>query len=106
MNAPLWTAHLNSQSPRYKEWREIFLTDEVKLQSPIPLNARLGEEQTKIYAINVGDLDEATLGRLMTNIAGKFGVSEEMVAAQIEKDACFPIRESDVIVAFSMRAFI
>lgn len=104
---PLWTAHLDPHSPRYADWKKIFLdSDEVKISSPLPFKATLGAEQTRVYAIRIGDMNAETLARLMTSIAERFGVSEEAVKQQIETDAHFPIREEDVIVAFSSRAFI
>lgn len=104
---PLWTAHLNPHSPRYADWKKIFVdSDDLKISSPLPVGATLGEEKTRIYAIRIGDLDPATLARLVSFMAARFGTTEEIVAKQIEADAHFPIREEDVIVAFSSRAFI
>lgn len=102
----LWRASLNPSSPRYVEWRKIFDTDEIPITSPFPIKAKLGEEEDMIHAIDWRMLDGLTSERLIEYIANKFAVTPAEVEKQIDEDAHFPIRASDVIISMSPRAFI
>lgn len=102
----LWRASLNPSSPRYIEWRKIFASDDIPIVSPFPIKAKLGEETDMIYAICWDELDGPTADRLVDYMAEKFNASPITVAEQIESDSHFPIRASDVIIAFSPRAFM
>lgn len=106
-NTPqLWHASLNPSSPRYLDWRKIFSSDEIPILSPFPVKATLGEEQEMVYALDWQAMDGDTSIRLIAFIANKFSVTTHEVERQIEDDGVFPIRQSDVIVSYSMKSFI
>lgn len=109
MSAPLWWAHLRDDSPRYATWREILGDGDVPLKSPSSFFADLGdpvvEGDVECYVLDWAGMKPAQKQRLADFIAQKFGCS--LNDALLEGDArSYPIRESDVIVAFSLRAFI
>src|SRR5215467_3557480 len=99
----LWMATLNSESPRYAEWRLILGGDDVPLYSPADFTALFGKESVRVYRLNVDMLHKEQLDRLINHVAEKFRVYPHEVREAIKKDG-FPIRWEDVIVAFSMRA--
>ena len=102
----LWRAVLNPSSSRYLEWRKIFDTDTVPLQSPFPIKAKINGVTEMVHVLDWDAIDGPTSDRLYAYIAEKFGVTELDVAKQVEEDAAFPIRAADVIVTMSPRSFI
>lgn len=102
----LWDAHLFPQSPRYAEWERILGTNEVPLRSSMPFRATLGEDSDSVYLLDTEKLSPEQRSRLIQHVAKKFGAEQAEVAAQLDQDRHFPIREADVVVAFSMRAFL
>lgn len=102
----LWWASLSQQSPRYAEWHRILGSDEVPLLSPFPAEAVLGEEMTNVYALDWQNLDGEASQRLLEFLANKFGVETKVIEADLDRDGHFPIREQDVTVCYSMRAFL
>lgn len=107
MSNQLWTAHLNPDSPRFEIWRQILAGDSVPLASPRTWRANFGDAETNvsIFKLDVAALTVEQRARLVNWIAESFG--ESPTRANQEIDAVgFPIREVDVIVGFSLRAFI
>jgi hypothetical protein len=103
---PLWAAHLNPNSPRYETWARILAGDEVPLVKPVASRANLGDEKNvEVYVLDIQRLTADQRDRLVQWVAEKFGVPPAAVNEQLESVG-FPIREADVIVAFSMRAFL
>jgi hypothetical protein len=114
----LWWATLNPGSPRYRIWREILDQDEVPIKHYAPAKATLGvpmteravgtpvmEENVEVYALDLQELGSAQIRRLAAFVSEKFSTPVDQVEATIRIEG-FPIRAEDVIVAFSMRAFL
>jgi uncharacterized protein YggU (UPF0235/DUF167 family) len=108
--SPLWSASLNPQSPRYQDWLSIFGDANVSLPivSPQASQALLGPEQQKdlVYLLDWDNIEEPAASNLIEFLAKKFAVAESEVEAQLGRDRLFPIRTSDVLVSFSLRAFL
>jgi hypothetical protein len=105
----LWSATLNPSSPRYHEWHAILGGNDVPLLSPRESEAQLGAETDQVYLLNVPALSEQQLNRLINHLAKKFGAACDATLDEIRsevKSKGMPIRYADVIVAFSMRAFV
>lgn len=102
----LWSATLNPSSPRYLDWRKVFTSDSVPVLSPFPVKAILGNEEGLVYALDWDAMDGDTSERLIDFIAKKFNTTKKEVERQINDDGVFPIRESDVIVSYSLKSFI
>lgn len=102
----LWEATLDPNSPRYNDWKQILESEKVPIKSPAAFECKLGENETdQVYALDIPKLDDGQFRRLVEFIQKKFGVTETEVEAELFRRG-FPIRDSDVIVAFSMRAFL
>jgi hypothetical protein len=107
MNTEYWRASLNPSSPRYIEWRNIFSSDDIPLVSPFPMKAKLGPEDPQfIYLLNWHEIVGDESDRLIAFVVERFKVSPLEAASRIEQDGVFPIRQADVIVSFSPRAFL
>jgi len=102
----LWEALLNQASPRYLDWRVILDGDDVPLKSPIPRQAQLeGDGNDEVYILDLDRLTGEQFERLVFLVARKFNAPHAQVWQAIKAEG-FPIRSSDVIVAFDLRAFI
>jgi hypothetical protein len=109
MSAPLWWAHLNSSSPRYATWREILGDRDVPLKSPGSFETDLGdpisERDVECYLLDWAGMKAAQKYKLAEFISQKFGCSLSDALTEGDERS-YPIRAADVIVAFSLRAFI
>jgi hypothetical protein len=106
LSNPLWTACLLSSSPRYEQWRQILGCDSVPLESPQRYLANLGPERdVVIYKLSVAELKPDQRERLVSWLVGRFGGDPADIERELSERG-FPIRESDVIVAFSLRPFL
>lgn len=102
----LWWATLSTRSPRYAEWRAVLDTDEVPLVGPNAISATLeGIGKHQVYLLDLNKLSSEQRDRLVLHVAKKFRVDPEQVAISMRCEG-FPIREEDVIVAFSIRAVV
>ena len=108
MRTELWNAKLNPSSPRYLDWRRIFDTDDIPLTSPFPFKTKLGDlpDLEMVYLLNWLEIDEPASDRLIDFVAVKFNVPHVEVEDQLNMDGVFPIRQADVLVSFSLRAFL
>ena len=107
MSGRLWKAYLNFQSPRLATWVRI-LGDryaQVPLCDPKIVRAKLGETEAEVYQLDVEKLSPAQRGKLIAWISETFGDPIDEVQAELERNG-FPIRAEDVVVEFSLRAFI
>lgn len=102
----LWWAHLFRGSPRYCEWHLVLASDDVPLVSCCEQRATLDKPDVPVYLVDVKQLSEDQRRRLARVVAVKFGAREDEVRGEFEANGHFPIRSEDVIVAFSLRAFI
>lgn len=102
----LWEASLNKQSPRYADWLHILGTDRVTLLSPKTAKTQLGEEACEVYLLDWQDMDEEQSRRLLDFLAKKFGVEASAIEKDLDATGHFPIREADVTIFYSMRAFL
>jgi hypothetical protein len=107
MSNQLWTAHLQPSSPRFEAWAKILGGDTVPLVSPRTYRANFGDQEinVSIYKLDIGALTVEQRKRLVNFIAETFGAAPAVIDQELETIG-FPIREVDVIVGFSLRAFI
>lgn len=103
----LWWATLNPRSPRYQEWVRILGMEnaEVPLDSPREFTAQLGEEKVGVYRLKVTALSNEQVARLVGFLALKFDASAEEIMKDLSASG-MPIRAADVIVSYSIRAFL
>jgi hypothetical protein len=102
----LYHVILNSSSPRFDAWQKIFDGEEIPLQSCWSGPTDLGPEKgVRVYVLDIPRLTAGQRDRLVQWTAEKFGVAPVLIEEQLDSIG-FPIRECDVIVAFSLRAFI
>lgn len=101
----LWEAYLIPGSPHYREWLEILGTDEVPLISPADGEALLGNEPDRVHLVDISKLSAEQFARLVRYVSTNFQANPDEVAKEI-KAVGFPIRTCDVVVAFSLRAFL
>jgi len=102
----LWWASLNQSSPRYRDWFSILGTDKVPLLSPHTGKTKLGEEEANVYLLDWQHLDQEQSDRLLAFLANKFAVDASVIESDLDETGHFPIREADVTVFYSMRAFL
>jgi hypothetical protein len=104
---PLWTAHLNPHSPRYKDWQRILGSDDVPLLDPKTYRANFGKEESEveIHKLDWQGMSVDQKDRLVAWVAQQFNVHRAEARAELNQRG-FPIRAADVIVAFSLRAII
>lgn len=102
----LWHATLNPSSPRYRDWRKIFESDEIPLINSVAHKARLGDEEDTVYLLNWFEIigDEST--RMLQFFADKFKCTEDEVEKQFDHDGHIPIRTSDVTIIYKLAAFL
>lgn len=98
---------LVSSSPRYEEWHKIFEDDEVPIEPRRPYPATFGNEPGSImvYDLAIPELRPVSRERLVDFCVKKFGDSRTEVYREIDSKG-FPIREEDVTIPRSLRAFI
>jgi hypothetical protein len=102
----LWWAHLCEGSPRYQEWKKILGSNDVPLKSAASGHTQLGpEEKVEVYEVAISKLDAGQRQRLVDFIQERFRETREAVEQNLDEEG-FPIRAEDVLVAFSLRAFI
>jgi len=102
----LWEATLNSSSPRYDKWRTILDSDRVPLLTPMAITAVLGGEKDTVYLLDWQDMDEESSDRLVDYICSRFSEERQAVISELDRTGEFPIRTSDVIISYSVRAFL
>lgn len=103
--AELWSATLDPNSPRYEDWKEILGSEIVPLKSPSAFRTKLGDDPDEVYALDLKAFTAQQTDRLVSFVRKKFGAEDDEVREQLHVNG-FPIREADVIVAFSLRAFL
>jgi hypothetical protein len=102
----LWEATLNDKSPRYADWLAILGSSKVPLKSTTSFECRLGETgRDRVYALDLADLSVPQHDRLVKFICMKSGLNRPEVLDELIKKG-FPIRTSDVVLTFSLRAFL
>jgi hypothetical protein len=106
MSNDLWHATLNPSSPRYLSWRKIFPSDDIPIRSPIPVKAKLDGDPEEIYLLDWIEMGDYESEKLIAFVVEKFQTTRAIAVAQLDSDEFFPIRKADVLVSFSMRAFL
>lgn len=101
----LWSATLDPHSPRYEQWKEILGSEIVPLKHPGAFNCKLGDDKEEVYALDLKAFTPQAIDRLVAFVCQKFKAEEDEVRNELKVNG-FPIRDEDVIVAFSLRAFI
>ena len=102
----LWKATLNPSSPRYLEWRKIFESDDIPLINPLVFEAILGNERDKSHLLDWHNIIGDESDRLLDYFAKKYKVRTEELEKEFDNTGHIPIRASDVIISYSVRAFI
>ena len=106
MSHQLWNATLNPSSPRYIEWRKIFERDEIPLISPVAFAAVLGNERDTVHLLNWHDIVGEESDRLLAYFAQKYKRPVDQIEKEFDDTGHIPIRASDVVIHYSLRAFI
>lgn len=106
MNHQMWKATLNPSSPRYLEWRKIFESDDVPLISPLTFSAKLGTQSDFVHLLDWHNIVGDESDRLLKYFSDKFHVPEDDLLREFDSTGHIPIRQSDVIISYSLRAFI
>jgi hypothetical protein len=106
MNNQLWKATLNPSSPRYREWRKIFDTDDIQLISPLTFTAKLGTQTDYIHLLDWHNIIGEESDRMLQYFSQKFSVPIDQIEKEFDETGHVPIRASDVIISYSVRAFI
>lgn len=101
----LWSATLDPNSPRYHHWKEILGSEKVPITSPRAFKTKLGDEEDEVYSLNLRALTPEAFDRLVAFVRENFRAKEDEVRHELLTNG-FPIRDADVIVAFSLRAFL
>ncbi len=101
----LWQATLDPHSPRHDSWFRILESEKVPLTSPASFETQLGPEKAEVYRIDVPALTSEQRRRLIEFIGSTFGPKLGDILDELGKNG-FPIRASDVIMSFSLRAFL
>lgn len=103
----LWTATLNSASPRYTDWRRIFGGDSVPLLDCKTYRANFGKEERDVetHKLDWANMTAEQKDRLVIWVCKKFNVERSAARAELNSVG-FPIRAADVTVAISYRALI
>jgi hypothetical protein len=98
------TATIARDSPRYRTWLDIFGTDTVRIEWPVPHTARLpGIDEALVYKVHVPSLTRDQRRRLIAHIAAEFGETPEAVEEGLDEEEGLPILAEDVTVLFDGR---
>lgn len=102
----LFSAILKPSTPNFDVWVKVFGSTEVPLQSPVATRADIGREKdVPVYLLNLAAMTLKQRANLLGFVSRKFGVPIYELEKEIAEHG-FPIRESDVIVSISARAFL
>jgi len=102
----LYSAILNPSGPNYGNWHSILGSMQVPLKGVASGTMQLGEEKSvEVYLLDIGALTLQQRSRLLSFAAAKFGAPVYEVEREIAKNG-FPVRAADVIVSYSLRAFV
>ena len=105
---PLWTATLNRGGPGYAELSQIFADGEhIPLRSPVAQQGRgpVGE-LLDFYFIDSDQVPLEKLQRAAEIIGVRWGIPPAEVLHDLLGEHGCPVREENIIVAFSLRAFL
>jgi len=96
-------AHLNTASPRYRDWMRVFRTPMVEIEAPAPIRAELpGLGVQPVYQLKLSALRGDQRARLLDHICTRFGLAIDEVVVGLARDGC-PILAEDVAVSFDTR---
>jgi len=102
----LWWATLSTASERYQDWFMILGTNDVPITTPGSGKTDLGpEKDVDVYLLDLAKLTAEQRSRLIDFIVARFNEPREVVERDLDQVG-FPIRASDVLVAFDIRAFL
>lgn len=93
-----FTATISKESPRYAIWMQVYGSDTVYIQSPIPYEAEivdLGEQS--IYMLDLELLTSEQRERQIAHIAERFELDPAEVEAELDEHGV-PILAEDVTV--------
>jgi hypothetical protein len=102
----LYCAILRPSSPNFEQWNQLLGSHRVPLESPHPKLVTIGEEKdVEVYFLNLKAMTLRQRANLLGHLARKFGSTIDEVEEQL-RTVGMPIRASDVIVSYNMRAFV
>lgn len=103
---PLWTATLNPRGPGYADLAQIFPDGAIPLLSPAPAERDGPHGRMSFYQVDPSQCSPEQLRKAAEIIARNFHVEAEQVLEDLRGPHGWPVREENVTVGFSMRAFI
>lgn len=96
-------ASLSPESPRYADWIQVFRTDRVELEQPLPILGDLPGLGTRhVYKLKLSALTADQRARLIDFLCARFNLPLDDVCVHLERDGC-PILADDVRVSLDMR---
>jgi hypothetical protein len=102
----LFSAILRPSTPNYDTWLKLLGSNQVPLKSAKSVKAEIGGEKgVEVYLINLAAMTLKQRSVLLGFISRNFGVPVYEVEKEIAHKG-FPIRAEDVIVSYSLRAFL
>lgn len=99
------TATIRSDSPRYAAWVEIFGSDTVLLEGPLPHILSEHGSDCPFYLIDVTSLSDAVRDRLVAHVSREFGIAEGIVRSRIDRGDGVPILADEVTILVGHRHF-
>ncbi len=95
--------HLRESSPRAEDWRHVFGSLDVPLESPLSVRSETPAGEKELYFVAVEKLDEDQVERIVAHLAKKFSVAPEAVREDLGSAHGLPILAEDVSVSFDAR---
>lgn len=93
----LWWGRLNSASPRYASWLNIFGTDRAALLAPFEREVDfIGVGKVYAYVLNLEELTAEQIARLVQFVVKKFGAPAVEVQAELKAKG-YPILPEDIV---------
>lgn len=98
------TGHLKETSDRAAWWLDVYGSLDVPLTSPLAIKMKIGEAEDLYYLIDLKQLNDAQLEKVVDHIVKRFSAEPDVVRTQLKEDGNLPIRESEIdAVTFDAR---
>ena len=102
-----FTGTISKESPRFREWLEVFGANSVPLLSPLPHQAKGPDGIPQLfYLMDLSWLDDDQRDRLVNFLSRKFEVPIETIHQDMKTIKGLPILAEDLIVAIPTRFVI
>ncbi len=100
------TATISKDSPRYEEWLDVLGTDTVQVKGwLLPEWAIVLGEKKLVWQLDLDQLTEEQMGRLISHIARKFSIERREVVETIRQIGV-PLLAEDLIVSSTDMSFL